>query len=111
MRTYFLVFSNPIPGKEAEYNDWYTNIHLGEVCAIKGFKGAQRFVLTKAQQSEDQTHRYLAIYEMENDDVGGTIKRLNDAVTTLRLDPVIDIETVKVSVFQSITDVVGATTA
>lgn len=111
MRTYFLVFSNPVPGKEAEYNDWYTNVHLGEVCAIKGFTGAQRFVLTKDQQGEDQPHKYLAIYEMENDDVGGTIKRLNDAIATMRLDPVIELETVKVSVFQSITDAVGAMTA
>ena len=106
MKTYFLVFSNPIDGKEAEFNEWYTNVHLKEVVAIKGFKSAQRFVLTKEQQNENQPHKYLAIYEIENTDIGGTIQNLLKASSKMTMEPVIDLKNVKISLFQSITDVV-----
>ena len=26
------VFTDPVEGKEEEYNDWYNNVHLAEVC-------------------------------------------------------------------------------
>lgn len=106
MNTYFLVFSNPIDGKEAEYNDWYTNVHLKEVVAIEGFKSAQRFILTKEQQNESQPHKYLAIYEIENQDIKGTLQSLKAASSKMNMEPVIDLKNVKVSIFQSITDVI-----
>lgn len=39
----FDVHSNPVPGREDEYNDWYTNQHLSDVLASPGFVAAQRF--------------------------------------------------------------------
>jgi hypothetical protein len=27
----FLVFTNPVEGREDEYNEWYDNVHLGDV--------------------------------------------------------------------------------
>ena len=29
-RYVMLVFANPIPGREVEFNEWYTNTHMGE---------------------------------------------------------------------------------
>ena len=37
------VFTDPVEGKEEEYNDWYNNVHLAEVCQVEGFLSAQRF--------------------------------------------------------------------
>ena len=31
------------PGREDEYNDWYSNTHIPEVLAVPGFVGARRF--------------------------------------------------------------------
>jgi hypothetical protein len=41
----FLVFANPIPGREAQFNDWYQNVHLGDLVQLEGWDGAQRFRL------------------------------------------------------------------
>lgn len=106
MKTYLLVFTNPLEGKEAEYNEWYRKFHLPEVVAVQGFKSAQLFRLTKEQAVEQQSHRYLAIYELENDDVGGAIQRLHAALPTMHIDPVLDMASVRMSVFQSVSDVV-----
>lgn len=107
MQTFFLVFSNPIEGKEAEYKEWYTNVHLREVVAVKGFKSAQLFRLTKDQAMESQSHQYCALYQVENDDVAGTVQRLQAAVPAMRMDPVLDLTSIKMSVFQSVSDVVN----
>lgn len=38
-----LVFTSPTEGNEAQYNDWYNNVHLAEVLTTDGFVRAQRF--------------------------------------------------------------------
>ena len=66
-RNLLLVFSNPVDGREEEFNDWYTNHHLDEILAIDGFVLAQRFRLVNARMTRDAPdapYRYLAIYEV-----------------------------------------------
>ncbi len=58
-----VVFSNPTEGREDEYNDWYDNTHLPEVCALDGVVGAARYQL--AAEDPNAAHRYLAIYELD----------------------------------------------
>ncbi|MBW1823719.1 MAG: hypothetical protein JRI87_04000 [Deltaproteobacteria bacterium] len=105
-KTIIIVKTNPVEGKEKEYNDWYSNVHLKEVLAIKGFRSAQRFKLTNAQQFDDQPFKYMAIYEIDNEDVEGTIQRLNETSNTMSMEPVIDFSSLQVSVFESIGDVI-----
>jgi hypothetical protein len=69
-RQILLVFSNPVEGREEEYNDWYTTHHLAEILAIEGFHRAQRFELTDAKMTRDTADapwRYVAIYEVEEE--------------------------------------------
>ena len=99
--------TNPVEGKDKEYNDWYSNVHLKEVTAIKGFKSAQSFKLTKAQQFDKQQFKYMAIYEVDNKDIEGTIQRLKEAANTMNMEPGIDFSDLQVSVFESITDVIS----
>ena len=47
---------------DAEVNDWYTNVHLPELCSLPGVRSARRFAIF------GEKFRYLAIYEL--DDVG-----------------------------------------
>ena len=35
----FLVFSNPIEGREEEYEDWYTNQHISDVVRTASARG------------------------------------------------------------------------
>ncbi|MBI4267190.1 MAG: hypothetical protein HY662_00210 [Chloroflexi bacterium] len=54
------------PTREAEYNDWYDNIHLPDVLETPGYVRATRYVNT--EPSEGQA-KFLAIYEIEADDI------------------------------------------
>ena len=38
----FVVFTNPVAGKEAIYNEWYTDVHLKDVPKVPGIVAAQR---------------------------------------------------------------------
>ena len=57
-RHVFMVMTNPVEGREDEYNEWYSGIHLQEVVAIAGFISAQRFKLSDAQLAGDSEYRY-----------------------------------------------------
>ena len=71
-----VVFTNPVDGKEDEFNDWYTNIHLSDVLRVPGFVAAQRFELSKPQIMGDTPYRYMAIYEIEAEDPEPVIEAL-----------------------------------
>jgi hypothetical protein len=64
--------------REAEYNDWYSKTHLGELCAIPGIVAARRYRVHDAgiPGSDSSPQKYLAIYELEADDVGAPIDEL-----------------------------------
>ena len=106
MKTYCIVLSNPLEGKEKEYNEWYSNVHLKEVVQIPGFISAQRFRLTQEQQLDIQPYKYMAIYEIENENIGTAIRNLNESAGKLTMEPVIDLDHLQISFFRSITEVV-----
>jgi hypothetical protein len=73
----FVQTSPADPTREAEYNDWYDNIHCAEVCDIPGIVSAKRFKLSDANQGlPEGTHGYAAIYEVEADDLVEVSKEL-----------------------------------
>lgn len=71
----FVVMSNPTEGRDEEYNDWYQNIHLPELLKLDGIVSAQRFQQARNLREGD-SYRYLAIYEIETDDVDAVIATL-----------------------------------
>jgi hypothetical protein len=73
MRHYKLVvYTKPVAGRDQEYNDWYQRIHLPDLVAIPGIRSAQRFRL-KQTLSPDTPLPFLAIYDIETDDIDGVI--------------------------------------
>lgn len=103
MTTLFMVRSNPKPGQETAFNDWYTDVHLPEVLGIQGFLSAQRFTLNAAQIQSDQAQSYLAIYEIDTHNVPGTLEQLSKA-TQLNMSDAIDPTSIDISIFSAITD-------
>ena len=83
----FLVFSNPVEGRESEFNEWYDTVHAPEVLAIPGIVSAQRFDLEEPAVPEGgaapppPAHRYLTVYEVEGD-VGKILSSLADGATS-----------------------------
>ena len=62
-----LVQSRPAdPAREDEFNDWYANTHIPEVCAVPGIVGARRYkVHEPGPDGDDAGPVYIAIYEID----------------------------------------------
>jgi hypothetical protein len=72
----FLVLTNAKAGREDEFNDWYTNTHLDDILRLDGFVAAQRFRIVEDAHQTPPPHRYMALYEIEADDVALAQKSL-----------------------------------
>jgi hypothetical protein len=61
------------PDREDEYNEWYSKVHIPEVCDVDGVTGAQRYQVHSATPVGPEGHPYVAVYELEADDLGGVL--------------------------------------
>jgi hypothetical protein len=86
---YFMVLTDPVEGQEDAYNEWYDDRHLADVLAVDGFVSAQRFRLSHQKPAASG---YLAIYEIETDDVDATLATLLSRLGTpaMPVSPALD---------------------
>ena len=82
---HFIVFSEAQPGREDEYNDWYDNRHLPDVLAVPGFVGARRFRLQSDADSPACASRYLAVYDIDTNNLTETMAELFRRKNTARM--------------------------
>jgi len=63
----FVVQTMPTPGRDDDYDSWYTQVHIPEILSIPGFAAAQRFVNDPSGRpgQEPPEFRHLAIYELD----------------------------------------------
>ncbi|MDB5970046.1 MAG: hypothetical protein JWQ90_2496 [Hydrocarboniphaga sp.] len=89
---YLIAFTNPLPGKEDEYNQWYDKVHLKEVVAIDGFISGRRFKLAPHQMGgAEHQYRYMVMYEVESGKSKTIIEKLVATMPGMRIDPVVDL--------------------
>jgi len=73
-RYVYMVMSDPLPGREAEYNDAYQNMHMGDLVQLPGWTGAQRFRLVPDVTPRNIPPLYrrgnLIIWDQEGTDLG-----------------------------------------
>lgn len=81
-----VALTTPLPGKEAEFNDWYQNTHLPEILSVAGFVGAQRFQLVAKMMGADE-NQYLAIYDAEVDDPGALMAGIGALAQSGKMTP------------------------
>lgn len=97
-----LVFSNPAKGgDEANYNTWYNEQHIPDVCRVDGFTGAQRFKLNGEGPAQ-----YLAIYELEAADPQAAIAdlTLKSGTDAMVMTDDIDLESATIMLYEQITE-------
>ncbi len=109
----FVVMTNPVAGKEAEFNDWYNRNHIPDVLNVPGFVRAQRFRLAEVQMGGDaagRPYKYLAIYEIETDDLEGALRELRSRAQSGEIVPsdAIDMNNVSTYMFTPIAEKVMA---
>jgi hypothetical protein len=81
-----VVFTNAVEGKEQEFNDWYQNTHLKDIVSIKSFVQAQRFRFhTNIVPGGTNPARYMAIYDIETDDIDAALGAMNERAMSGRM--------------------------
>ncbi|HME49422.1 hypothetical protein [Mycobacterium sp.] len=65
------VETMPVSGdEEADYHEWYNDTHLAEIVSVEGIVSARRFAPI------DGNGPFIAIYELDSDDLAGAVARL-----------------------------------
>jgi len=91
------VFSNPVEGREDEYNDWYDDVHMREVLEVDGFVACQRFAVDPG--TEGAPARYLAVYEIDAADPAAAYATLQNSVSEMNVTDAIDRSSVSAWIF------------
>jgi hypothetical protein len=72
-----IVHSRPVEtAREDEFNKWYDEVHIPDITSVSGVVSGRRF--KKAGGAGDGGYPYLAIYELDGEDLGATMKELMD---------------------------------
>lgn len=67
------------PDREQEYNTWYDEVHLPELVALDGFVSARRL------RPVDGDGPYVALYEIEADDLQSVLQNMLDNARNLHM--------------------------
>jgi hypothetical protein len=70
-----VVMSNPVAGREAEYDDWYQNSHLQQMIDVPGVVSAQRYRPAEILSVREPV-KFLTIYEVETNDIKAFLQEL-----------------------------------
>lgn len=92
-----IVLTNPVEGKEEEYNRWYDEQHAPDVCAVPGFTGCDRYEL-----HGEGSHKYAALYSIDSDDVDAAMADLNSRAGTdkMPMSDALDMNTVSMTIYK-----------
>lgn len=102
-----LVYSNAVEGQEDAFNDWYDTKHMSDVLAVPGVVAGQRFEVVPAAvpgraASDPPTHRYLAVYELD-EDAESVFRAFRERAASgeIPLSPSLDLTTLSVSIWRA----------
>ncbi len=95
-----LVFSKPVSAeREDEYNRWYDDVHLADVCSLASVTGARRFKVSDTQMSMmgAPDYEYVAIYDFTGPP-GAVLDGLSAGGTSWEISPALDTASARVVV-------------
>jgi hypothetical protein len=78
-----VALTSPVDGKEGEYSRWYNEVHIPEILSVPGIVSARRFRIQVANAPGSPVWKYLALYEVETDNIGDTLKALGKATSAI----------------------------
>jgi hypothetical protein len=81
-----IAYTNPVEGREDEYNKWYDEVHLPEFSSLPGVVSGRRFKV-----AGDKPAAYAAVYELSTAPKN-VFAAMNDALKngTLHMSDAID---------------------
>lgn len=93
-RFQYVILSRSKPGQEEEYERWYREQHLADVCRMDGVVSGQllRVTLQKAYDLDPPAWTLMTIYELECDDPQDIIDSILAAAGTDAMPMTSDLE-------------------
>src|SRR5882672_11846828 len=113
-RIILAVFTNPVSSdRDSDFNEWYDNTHMKDVLKVPGYIAATRFKLLDKSiivGAELPHQSYLAIYELETDNVDKAAEQLQAAVQGggMFISDSLDPSTIRANFYEATTDRVEA---
>ena len=98
MAKYVMVVpSSAKPGRDDDYNTWYDGRHIHDICAVPGVISGRRFDADPASPNP-VPGRYLAIYEIETDDITSVLVGMGErgASGEMPLSDALDVESAQI---------------
>lgn len=89
-RHILLATTDCTPGEEQTFHDWYDTQHLPDVLAVPGFVRAERFAAVPNTHGTLPERRFLAIYEIDTEDIAATMAELRAAAQGMEFTDVFD---------------------
>lgn len=86
-RALMLAWSSPAsPDQAGEFEDWYENTHIPQIrAAVPSITAVSRYQLADPE-SPGRSDRYLAVYELDTDDIPAAAAALADSAAGGRMD-------------------------
>ncbi|WP_327752226.1 hypothetical protein VVT58_17665 (plasmid) [Sphingobium sp. SJ10-10] len=78
----YVVHTRPLPGREDDFNKWYSDQHLADVVALPGFVAAQRFRIADPADPKSPERIYLSTYTMRTDDPQAALEHMHQLVAS-----------------------------
>ena len=82
------VVTAPFAGREDEFNRWYDDTHLPEMLQVPGFVAGRRYTRTGPRAAAGP--RFLAVYEIETEDLAATLAALGAAARMMTVSDAMD---------------------
>ena len=104
MKGILLVMSDATPGEDDAYNTWYDDVHLADVLNVPGIVAARRFAAVPSVHGELPPAPYLAIYEIDADDLDEVQRALSVAAKGMDISPALDRSTTVTYTYRLLTE-------
>ena len=103
------VVTVPVAGREDEFNRWYDDTHLPEMLQVPGFVAGRRYALTGPIAADRP--RFLAVYEIETEDLAATLAGLRAAAPTMTVSDAMDQPATVIEIYEVLGERRTTTTA
>src|SRR5262245_22556187 len=98
-----VVPSSAKPGRDDDYNSWYDSTHIHDICAIPGVVSGRRFDARPDVSMVPPPASYLAIYEIETDDIAGVMGEMGRRASAgeMAMSDALDIESAGIWIYEA----------
>jgi hypothetical protein len=101
-RHVLLVHTQAHPGREEEFHAWYDGTHVPDVLAVPGFVSARRFRAEPSLRGDLPSHPFLALYEIETDDLPAALTALRAATAAMEISTAMVRETAQLFAYSEL---------